>query len=208
MAQSRWTPASYWMGLQQRRRRPRVDARVCCCCRGCCTPLRSLPRRPLALPQAQAAAAKKEVSFWKDQLDHAVNEKNSLLERYTSLYRHAYKLEHAVGALGAENNELRFVLDRTLQQERRGGGVGAGCASPASAPGSGASSPVSARQAARQRRGHCWLLMMLMLLLQLHAAVPAACSHHALSARTRPACAGRCVARCPTRARWRRRVWR
>jgi hypothetical protein len=33
--------------------------------------------------QAHAAAAKKEVEFWKQQLDHAVDEKKSLLERYT-----------------------------------------------------------------------------------------------------------------------------
>lgn len=90
--------------------------------------------------QAAAERARKEVLFWKDQLDHAVNEKNSLLERYTDLYRHSFQLEQAVVSLNTENTELRHVLDRTvgLHDERRALG-----APPTPTSGSGASTPVS-----------------------------------------------------------------
>eukprot|EP00879_Flechtneria_rotunda_P008194 GHRR01008584.1.p2 GENE.GHRR01008584.1~~GHRR01008584.1.p2 ORF type:complete len:370 (+),score=167.55 GHRR01008584.1:2867-3976(+) len=71
--------------------------------------------------EAEAAAdrARKEVQFWKDQLDHAVDEKNALLERYTELYRHSFELEHVLATLHTENRELKHVLDRTLKDERR-----------------------------------------------------------------------------------------
>lgn len=88
--------------------------------------------------QAAADRARKEVLFWKDQLDHAVDEKNALLERYTELYRHTFALEHAVSSLGTENTELRHVLDRTAQHESRGAPT-----TPTS-QGSGSSTPVSA----------------------------------------------------------------
>lgn len=96
------------------------------------------PLRPLV--QAAAERARKEVLFWKDQLDHAVNEKKSLLERYTELYRHSFELEQAVVSLNTENTELRHVLDRTvvLHDERKTVG---GSATPTSE--TGASTPVS-----------------------------------------------------------------
>lgn len=97
----------------------------------------------LSTEQAAAERARKEVLFWKDQLDHAVNEKNSLLDRYTELYRHSFQLEQAVVTLNTENTELRHVLDRTvgLHDERRTVG---GPATPTSGSGaSGASTPVS-----------------------------------------------------------------
>lgn len=91
--------------------------------------------------QAAAERSRKEVLFWKDQLDHAVNEKKDLLERYTELYRHLYALEHANLTLTTENKELAHVLERTvhLQDERRSY---AAPATPTSAA-SGASTPVS-----------------------------------------------------------------
>jgi hypothetical protein len=66
------------------------------------------------------------VAFWKNELDHAVDEKNALLERYTALYRHAFDLEQYAGQLGSEASELRHVLDATLQDERRVAAAGAG----------------------------------------------------------------------------------
>jgi hypothetical protein len=94
--------------------------------------------------QAAAERCRKEVLFWKDQLDHAVNEKKDLLERYTELYRHSYSLEHAYTTLASEHTELQHVLDRTvhLQDERRSFATPATPTSQAS----GASTPVS-RQA-------------------------------------------------------------
>ncbi|WIA20378.1 hypothetical protein OEZ85_004800 [Tetradesmus obliquus] len=89
--------------------------------------------------EAAAERSRKEVLFWKDQLDHAVNEKKDLLERYTELYRHLYALEHANLTLTTENKELAHVLERTvhLQDERRSY---AAPATPTSAA-SGASTP-------------------------------------------------------------------
>jgi hypothetical protein len=97
--------------------------------------------------QAAAERARKEVLFWKDQLDHAVNEKKDLLERYTELYMHSYALEHANLTLTNENKELQHVLERTvhLQDERRSYATPATPTSQAS----GASTPVSG-QACRQ----------------------------------------------------------
>eukprot|EP00878_Enallax_costatus_P017295 GHUV01018163.1.p1 GENE.GHUV01018163.1~~GHUV01018163.1.p1 ORF type:complete len:166 (+),score=54.65 GHUV01018163.1:168-665(+) len=90
--------------------------------------------------EAEAAAerARKEVLFWKDQLDHAVDEKTLLLEKYTEVYRKCFQLEHVVVSVNTENTELRHLLDRTvgLNDERRALG---GPATPTS--GSGASTP-------------------------------------------------------------------
>jgi hypothetical protein len=88
------------------------------------------------------------VSFWKNQLDHAVEEKNALLDRYTALYRHAFELEQYATQLGAENNELQHVLEQTLQDERRVQVSAAGLRSSTSGlnspvPLGGSSSPVS-----------------------------------------------------------------
>lgn len=49
-----------------------------------------------------------------------------LLERYTALYRHAFELEQYTGQLGTENDELRHVLECTLQEERRAAAAAAG----------------------------------------------------------------------------------
>jgi hypothetical protein len=96
--------------------------------------------------QAAAERCRKEVLFWKDQLDHAVNEKKDLLERYTELYRHSYSLEHAYTTLATEHTELQHVLDRTvhMQDERRSYATPATPTSQAS----GASTPVGNRHAA------------------------------------------------------------
>jgi len=108
-----------------------------------CTTL--IPNIPL---QAVAERARQEVSFWKNQLDHAVEEKNALLDRYTALYRHAFELEQYAGDLGTENNELRHVLEQTLQDERRVQVSAAGLRSsltglPSPRTSAGSASPVS-----------------------------------------------------------------
>ena len=81
------------------------------------------------------------MSFWKNQLDHAVEEKNALLDRYTALYRHAYELEQYAVQLGNENNELQHVLEQTLQDERRAQ-VSAASGLRSSNSGPGSSSPL------------------------------------------------------------------
>lgn len=101
--------------------------------------------------QTVAERARQEVTFWKNQLDHAVEEKNALLDRYTALYRHAFELEQYAGQLGNENNELRHVLEQTLQDERRvqvsaataGAGSGAAGGSQLRSSLTGLPSPVS-----------------------------------------------------------------
>lgn len=102
----------------------------------------------LYLEQAIAERSRQEVAFWKNQLDHAVEEKNALLDRYTALYRHAYELEQYAVQLGAENNELQHVLEQTLQDERRvqvsAAGLRASLTSLSSPRGSSSTPPVSA----------------------------------------------------------------
>jgi hypothetical protein len=83
-----------------------------------CTPPTPTPPTPPASRCQAAERARAEVTFWKAELDHAVDEKALLLERYTLLYRHAFDLEQYAIGLGAENTELRHVLERTLQDER------------------------------------------------------------------------------------------
>lgn len=116
-----------------------------------------------------AERSRQEVAFWKNQLDHAVEEKNALLDRYTALYRHAYELEQYAVQLGTENNELQHVLEQTLSDERRVQVSAAGLrasltslSSPRAGPGGGAAgaasssstSPVSAA-----RLVGCWVVM-------------------------------------------------
>lgn len=93
--------------------------------------------------QAVADRARQEVQFWKNQLDHAVEEKNALLDRYTALYRHAYELEQYAVQLGNENYELQHVLERTLQDERRAAGGGVGSAGGAGGLRSSLNAPLS-----------------------------------------------------------------
>jgi hypothetical protein len=73
----------------------------------------------VTVTQAIAERSRQEVAFWKNQLDHAVEEKNALLDRYTALYRHAFELEQYAVQLGSENHELQHVLEQTLSDERR-----------------------------------------------------------------------------------------
>lgn len=73
----------------------------------------------MTVTQAIAERSRQEVAFWKNQLDHAVEEKNALLDRYTALYRHAFELEQYAVQLGSENHELQHVLEQTLSDERR-----------------------------------------------------------------------------------------
>jgi hypothetical protein len=84
---------------------------------------------------------RREVAFWKAELDHAVEEKKALLSRYTELYHRSYALEDAFAGLSAENCELRHVLAAT---ETRVGGSSAAAAAPGGTPPSGRSSPRTA----------------------------------------------------------------
>lgn len=85
-----------------------------------------------------AERARKEVLFWKNELDDVVAEKNIWKDRFYNVYRGVDGLQQAVLRLQRENEELKYVLDRTLKDDlkaRMQGGV--------STPSSGASSPVS-----------------------------------------------------------------
>lgn len=150
---------------------------ICCSC--CCAtkdcPMAQTPqdadhhRSPHVVQVTERS--RQEVAFWKNQLDHAVEEKNALLDRYTALYRHAYELEQYAVQLGTENNELQHVLEQTLSDERRVQVSAAGLrasltslSSPRGAPGGGAagaagSSSSSTSPVSAARLGGCWVVV-------------------------------------------------
>jgi hypothetical protein len=71
----------------------------------------------LLLAQAAADRARQEVLFWKNELDDTVAEKNLWKAKFYDMYHELERVRQNVGQLQRDNEELKFILERTMQAD-------------------------------------------------------------------------------------------
>ena len=69
--------------------------------------------------QAAADRARQEVLFWKNELDDTVAEKNSWKTKFYDIYHEMERVRQDTGQLHRDNEELKFILERTMQADLR-----------------------------------------------------------------------------------------